>query len=90
MEFDTGFSKITEILKDDFIQTLTQKCGYTPREIMFFGLGQGAMAALAIAASMPDELGGIVSIGGPLPASDASPKDVETPLLVLGGSSNTW
>ena len=90
MDFDAGFAKIVKTIKQDMIEdVLVNKCGYTPREIMLFGFGQGAMAALATAATMPEELGGIVSIGGPLPSLDATPKAVKTPVLVLGGSSNT-
>ena len=90
MDFDTGFTKAVKIIKQDIIEDgLVRKCGYTPREIMIIGFGQGAMAALATAASMAEELGGIVSIGGPLPSSCTSAKAVKTPVLVLGGSSGT-
>ncbi|MCJ1287884.1 hypothetical protein MMC26_007236 [Xylographa opegraphella] len=93
MEFDTGFSKITRILTS-LLETLVHKCGYQPREIILFGFGQGGMATLATAASFDAELGGIVSIGGPLPssliaASSTSPSKSKTPVLVLGGSSKT-
>ncbi|KAL9134790.1 MAG: hypothetical protein Q9175_004029 [Cornicularia normoerica] len=90
MDFDTGFAKAVKIIKQDIIEDgLVKKCGYKPREIMLFGFGQGSMAALATAASMPEELGGIVSIGGPLPSSNTSANAVNTPVLILGGSSNT-
>lgn len=90
MDFDTGFTKAVKIIQQEVIEHgLLERCGYTPREITLFGFGQGAMAALAVAASMPEELGGVVSIGGPLPSSSASVKSVKTPVLVLGGSSNT-
>ena len=90
MDFDTGFSKAIKILKQEIIEDgLIGKCGYKHREIMFFGFGQGAMAAIAAAASMNEELGGIISVGGPLPASETSAKAAKTPPLVLGGSSNT-
>ena len=90
MDPDAGFARIAAILKGDVIESgLVQKCGYRPREIMFLGFGQGAMAALATAAAIPDELGGLISIGGPLPASCASAKDIKSPILLLGGSSNT-
>jgi len=91
MDFDTGFAKAVRVLKHDIIEDgLVQECGYKPREIMFFGFGQGAMVALATAVSMSEEeLGGIISIGGPLPDSTISAKDVKTPVLVLGGRSNT-
>ncbi|KAL9070501.1 MAG: hypothetical protein Q9161_004798 [Pseudevernia consocians] len=91
MDFDTGFTKAVKIIKQDIIEdTLVKKCGYKTREILLFGFGQGAMAAVATAASMAEELGGIVSIGGPLPSSNTSAKAVKTPVLVLGGSSNTF
>ena len=90
MDFDAGFTKAAHIIKQDIIENgLVTKCGYKPREIMLFGFGQGAMAALATAASMVQELGGIVSIGGPLPSPNTSAKAVKTPVLVLGGSSST-
>ena len=90
MNFDTGFTQAVKLIKQDLIEeTLLKKCGYKTTDIMLFGYGQGAMAALATAASMSEELGGIVSIGGPLPSSNASAKSIKTPLLVLGGSSNT-
>lgn len=89
MDPDSGFDKVLKMIGRDIIQEgLIGGCGYTLREIMLFGLGQGGMAALAVAASMSeDELGGIVSLGGPLPASCLGVRDVKTPILVLGGSS---
>ena len=90
MDFDTGFTKAVTLIKQDVIEDgLVSRCGYKPRDIMLFGFGQGAMAALATAASMTEELGGIVSVGGPLPSSSASAKSIRTPVLVLGGSSST-
>lgn len=89
MEFDAGFTKAVKLIKKDIIEdVLFERCGYQPREVMIFGFGQGAMLAIATALSMSDELAGVVSIGGPRPASEASAKST-TPLLVLGGSSNT-
>ncbi|MCJ1321799.1 hypothetical protein MMC15_007144 [Xylographa vitiligo] len=92
MDFDTGFSKITRIITS-VIEALVDKCGYQPREIVLFGFGQGGMAALATAASFDAELGGIVSIGGPLPtlmaASSTSPSKSKSAVLILGGSSRT-
>ena len=90
MDFDTGFTKAVKFIKQDLIEEgLLKNCGYKPRDIMLFGYGQGAMAALATAASIAEELGGIVSVGGPLPSSNASAESIKTPVLVLGGSSNT-
>ncbi|MCJ1385432.1 hypothetical protein MMC17_008555 [Xylographa soralifera] len=92
MDFDAGFLKITRILTS-MIEALVNKCGYQPREIFFFGFGQGGMAALATAASFDAELGGVVSIGGPLPSSIASsstsPGKSKTSVLILGVSSKT-
>ena len=90
IDVDTGFTKAVKMIKEDIIESgLVEKCGYKPRDIMLFGFGQGAMAALATAASMPEELGGVVSIGGPPPSANTSAKGVKTPVLVLGGSSGT-
>lgn len=90
MDFDTGFTKAITIIKEDIVENgLVTKCGYKHREIMFFGFGQGAMAAIAATTSMTEELGGVISIGGPLPESCKHVKGLTTPLLVLGGSSNT-
>ena len=90
MDFDSGFTKAVKIIEQEVIKEgLLKTCGYKPRDIMLFGYGQGAMAALATAASMAEELGGIVSIGGPLPSSNASVKFIKTPVLLLGGSSST-
>lgn len=90
MEFDTGFTRIVKIIMEQIVEDgLVRDCGYKHQEIMFFGYGQGAMAAIAAAASTTEELGGIISIGGSLPSSSTSAKGLKTPLLVLGGSSNT-
>ncbi|KAL8847552.1 MAG: hypothetical protein Q9221_007411 [Calogaya cf. arnoldii] len=94
MDYDTGFSKSCRMLSEDVIETiLFQKCGYKPRNILFFGYGQGGMAAIATALTLEAELGGIISIGGPLPSSFQNPQDGaaknRTPLTVLGGSSGT-
>ena len=90
MNFDPGFTRAVKIIQQDIIvEGLIRKCGYKPGEIMLLGFGQGAMAALATAASMVEQLGGIVSIGGPLPSSNTSTRAIKTPVLVLGGSSST-
>lgn len=91
IDMDAGFSKTSKVLREDIIeQALVQNCGYTPREIMFLGLGQGGMAALAAVSSTTAELGGVISIGGPFPPSaKASAVSQQTPVLLLGGSSNS-
>lgn len=90
MDFDAGFENATRIIgRDSISKVLVEKCSYPPRNIILFGLGQGGMAAFATAQSISEELGGVVSIGGPLPISLRPREKNKTPVLVLGGSSNT-
>ncbi|KAL9102554.1 MAG: hypothetical protein Q9163_002304 [Psora crenata] len=90
MDIDTGFERAIRAIKLDVIErSLIEKCGYKHREIMMLGFGQGGVAALAAASSITEELGGVISIGGPLPRSSSSKHNITTPLLLLGGSSNT-
>ncbi|MCJ1475776.1 hypothetical protein MMC13_004440 [Lambiella insularis] len=92
MDFDTGFVKASKTLSA-VTRILIEECKYQSQEILVFGFGQGGMAALAMMTSGTDELGGIISIGGPLPSSSTSMSDStmknRTPVLVLGGSSQT-
>ncbi|KAI4188229.1 MAG: hypothetical protein L6R41_002268 [Letrouitia leprolyta] len=94
MDYDTGFEKSSRIIKEDVIETvLLQKYGYKPRNILLLGFGQGGMATLATALTYKTELGGIISIGGPLPSTTSHVGTNEaknkTPVIVLGGSSQT-
>ncbi|KAL8856841.1 MAG: hypothetical protein Q9178_006558 [Gyalolechia marmorata] len=94
MDYDTGFDKASRILKEDIVENiLIRKCGYKHRNILFFGYGQGGIAAIAAALAVKTELGGLVSIGGPLSSSSFDKLDSgvknRTPLIVLGGSSST-
>lgn len=90
MDLDSGFAKsITLIRKDIIYDGLLAKCGYKPKQIILFGFGQGAMAAISTVVSIPEELGGVVSIGGSLPTNSIHSTTSQTPLLVLGGSSKT-
>ena len=94
MDFDTGFAKASRTILEEVIRKgLIDKCGYRPREIMLFGFGQGGMAALAASSSMSEELGGVISVGGPLPSTTtaalSSAGESKTPVLIIGGSSNT-
>ncbi|KAL9027094.1 MAG: hypothetical protein Q9196_004338 [Gyalolechia fulgens] len=94
MDYDTGFSKASRMMKEDVIEeALLQKCGYKPRNILLFGFGQGGMVALAAALAYRTELGGVVSIGGPLPShmihSGSDEVKNKTPVIVLGGSSQS-
>ncbi|CAF9936621.1 MAG: hypothetical protein HETSPECPRED_010391 [Heterodermia speciosa] len=90
MDVDLGFKKAVDMIGRDVIESvLMEKCGYSPRNIILFGFGQGGMAAVATAHSLEFELGGVVSIGGPLLSSCSVNGKSTTPTLVLGGSSNT-
>lgn len=91
IDADTGFAKSTTIVLHDLIRKiLVEKCGYRLREILVFGFGQGGMLALNVAADLgsDEELGGVVSIGGALPAGASTP-DVgaksKTPVLICHG-----
>jgi predicted esterase len=86
IDLDAGFDTADKIFKDVIKDVLIQKCGYTSRNILFLGFGQGGMAALHVASLLPEELGGVVSIGGRLPSSSKSGPKSKTPVLVCGGS----
>ncbi|KAI4196673.1 MAG: hypothetical protein LQ350_006426 [Teloschistes chrysophthalmus] len=93
MDYDTGFEKSNRLIKEEIIEKgLIQSCGYKARNVLLYGFGQGGMAAVASTLAFKTELGGVVSIGGPLPSTtsngDGTSKNT-TPILVLGGSSNT-
>ncbi|KAI4949520.1 hypothetical protein J4E91_005259 [Alternaria rosae] len=86
MDMDTGVQKATLLVLDQVVREgLIGKCGYKAREIMIFGFAQGGMVALQIAAQLEDELGGVISIGGPLSQSvplKALEKKSKTPVLI--------
>ena len=91
MDVDTGFKASTRLLLDAVTREgLFGKCGYKAREIMIFGFAQGGMVGLQAAAELTgDELGGVVSIGGPLSLSTplaALNKKSKTPVLVCKAS----
>lgn len=83
---DVGFSKTSEIILTDVIRNgLVSKCNFDPRNVMLLGHCQGGMAALATAASWDAiELGGVISIGGPMPVYAQLPAAVKakTPALI--------
>ncbi|CZR69681.1 related to Phospholipase/Carboxylesterase superfamily [Phialocephala subalpina] len=89
IELDAGFSTTQKILAEIIQDVLIAKCNYPARNILLLGFGQGGMAALNFASSFSEELGGIVSIGGRLPASSKSGAKSKTPVLVCGGSRST-
>nr|POE65681.1 putative hydrolase c9g1.08c [Quercus suber] len=47
LDADAGFKGASALLKIIMQDVLIQKCGYKARELMLFGFGQGAMAALS-------------------------------------------
>lgn len=89
MDMDTGFKASTRLVLDKVIREgLVAKCGYKPREIIIFGFGQGGMVGLQAAVELQgEELGGVVSIGGRLPASlSLKNQKSRTPVLVCRAS----
>ncbi|KAL9594992.1 MAG: hypothetical protein Q9219_006720 [cf. Caloplaca sp. 3 TL-2023] len=94
MDYDTGFDKSSRVIREEIIEkVLIQECAYEPRNILLLGFGQGGMAALAAVLASKTELGGLVSIGGPLPSgishSAGTGDKNKTPVIVLGGSSQS-
>ena len=91
MDPDCGFTKASAVIGKTIIQdVLRGKCAYQLDKILILGYGQGASAALAAASSLSISLGGIISIGGPLPVSNPQPKlSSKSPVLLLGGSSDS-
>jgi predicted esterase len=88
LDLDAGFNTAQKVIGEVVIkEVLMTKCGYAARNIIFYGFGQGAIAALAVAAADEGEFGGVVSIGGRLPSSNGEGKSKsKTPVLVCGGS----
>ncbi|KAL8942731.1 MAG: hypothetical protein Q9216_001479 [Gyalolechia sp. 2 TL-2023] len=88
-EWEKGFLKSSATVLEIIKTSLISNCGFTPRDILIVGHGQGGMAAMATAALWNEvELGGVVSIGGPLPPYirlDSS-KPIKTAVLAVGGS----
>jgi predicted esterase len=94
IDADSGFKRAMKLVLEKVVRgILIEKCGYRGREIVLFGFGQGGMVALSLAKEMGDEeLGGVVSIGGPLPSSTAvtiDGKKSKTPAIVCKGSRDS-
>lgn len=49
LDADSGLKESTELLKILIKESLVEKCGYAPRDIIIFGFGQGGMVALSAA-----------------------------------------
>lgn len=101
MDLDTGFARAMEVVLDKVVLgVLVGKCGFRSEEVVVFGFGQGGMVGLAIARQLQLQvqmdaglLGGVISIGGPLPEgfrmkSDGKEK-CKTAVLVLGGAARS-
>ena len=84
------FIQTSTVILDQVIRdVLMSKCYFQPQNIVLLGYCEGGMAALAAAASWQRwELGGVVSIGGPMPNYVQLPFGVraKTPALVIGGA----
>jgi len=93
IDADSGFKRaLTLVLKKVVRGALIDKCGYKGREIVIFGFGQGGMVSLNVAKEMGDEeLGGVVCIGGVLPAAVAvdKTKKSKTPVILCKGTKNS-
>jgi len=119
VEMDAGFARAREMLVHDLVgKGLRTECAVRERELVWFGFGQGGMAALdAVVAievaaaerggaraddssnsngSLTPEMGGVITIGGPLASSTfhhfhaselrRSGKKCKTPVLIGGGT----
>ncbi|QIX01483.1 hypothetical protein AMS68_007000 [Peltaster fructicola] len=99
LDADAGLKKTTELLKQIVNDSLLGKCEYQLRDIVFLGYGQGGMASLSLALAIFldasearfGELGGVISIGAPLPteATASLINKCKTPILVCAGNDQT-
>lgn len=89
--FDTGFLKESRTLLVDVIKNgLIAKCRFSARNIILLGHCNGGTTALATAASWEKiEFGGVISIGGAMPAyiPQISSSKANTPALILSGAA---
>lgn len=87
LELDCGFAKASGLVVDA-VKTIVEKNKFRSREVLLFGVGQGGMVALAVARKMEDALGGVISIGGPVPSESmiVNGEKCQAPVLLLGGS----
>jgi predicted esterase len=88
LDLDGEFAPSLKTFRE-LLDALMEKCGYAPRNIFFYGFGQGAMLPLAVGALLPEtEFGGVVAIGGRLPGSGTGTGKGKTPILICGGSKS--
>ncbi|KAH6638857.1 Alpha/Beta hydrolase protein [Boeremia exigua] len=83
MEADSGFAGAGRVLAG--VMAGLEGCGYTARDVVVFGFGQGGMVGLGFAAGLEgaEEMGGVVSVGGRLAAGvELKSGKGRTPVLV--------
>ncbi|KAI4131527.1 MAG: hypothetical protein LQ338_001161 [Usnochroma carphineum] len=85
------FLNIERVLTEIIKTSLIAQCGFSPRDIVLIGHGQGGMAVLATAVSWQEtELGGVVSFGGPLPGETGAKPTlldmIRMPALIIGAA----
>lgn len=87
---DTGFLRESPTILVDVIKKgLIAKCHFLARNMIVLGHCRGGMAALAAAASWQEiEFGGVISVGGAMPASALQFSNIKakTPALILSGA----
>lgn len=105
VDMDPGYTKATDAVLEKLIRgVLVDKCGWTTRDILLFGYGQGGCLALGLASRLRDPaltqtpdaadnvFKGVVSVGGPLPPSMiptvSSRPKARTPVLMCHGKQS--
>ena len=77
------------LLKDIILDDLVKGCFFRPRNIVILGHGQGSLVGLTAATIWNDtELGGVIAVGGSLPADFQllAPVKAKTPALMIKAS----
>ncbi len=96
LDSDSPLVKATNIIVDAIVNVLMKKCHFSPGAIHLFGFGQGGSLALSIplheSMTKLPALGGVISIGGPLPlsADHAINTKSRTPICLLGGRKGAF
>ena len=108
LDLDAGFEKALPAVEDILKWLCSREdgleggqgdegrgCGFQYSEVMMLGYGQGGMVALGLAqvlARSDQVLGGVISIGGPIPTlkGETERKEKsETPILICGGKAKS-
>lgn len=93
---DSPLTRSTAVIADVISEVLVKKYGFAPPQIHLFGYGQGGSVALSVALhdslSNIASMGGVVSIGGPLPlsVSHTAKTKSRTPICLLGGRTGSF